>query len=137
MGRSLDDENIDSVRKLLLDTQKLMSACSPTQDSNSGSATGKSKAEIDGTSLGYTKVTGSEAGVKTYRANPGDLQFFMGRYCLHKISKVHGDLARLVAIFALSDEKEFWNPVSRSILNCGRAYPQHYDREARIQRDHL
>lgn len=94
----------------------------------------------DGSVLEYVpagKTTGETNHVKTYKASPGDLQFFMGRYCLHQITKVHGDRTRLVAIFAFSDEKEFWNPVSRSVLNCGRAYPGHYEREAKMVRDHL
>ena len=48
-----------------------------------------SSTPADGTQLSYRKATdGTTANVKTYRANPGDLQFFMGRYCLHQISQV-------------------------------------------------
>lgn len=117
--RAPGDENIDSLKKLLVDSNKLAE-------------------KEDGTQLEYTKVGATSAShVKTYKMNPGDLQFFMGRYCLHKITKVSGNTNRQVAIFAFSDDSNFVNPVSRSILNCGRAYPMHYERQQAIQRDHL
>ncbi|MFJ4836924.1 arpA protein [Streptomyces sp. NPDC088746] len=65
---------------------------------------------------------------------PGDLQLFMGRYSLHRVSPVRGDLARHSAIFAYSERPGVIGSVSRTRQLFGRVLPEHLAAEGRAVR---
>lgn len=56
---------------------------------------------------------------------PGDLQLFMGRYSLHRVSTVHGETARHSAIFAYSERPGVIGSVARTKQLFGRVLPEH------------
>jgi hypothetical protein len=56
---------------------------------------------------------------------PGDLQLFMGRYSLHRVSTVRGDTARHSAIFAYSERPGVIGSVARTKQLFGRVLPEH------------
>ncbi|MGX1761582.1 HalD/BesD family halogenase [Streptomyces lydicus] len=66
--------------------------------------------------------------------NPGDLQLFKGRYSLHRVSPVRGELARHSAIFAYSERPGVIGSVARTRQLFGRALPEHLAAEGRAVR---
>ncbi|MGH3311190.1 MAG: HalD/BesD family halogenase [Streptomyces sp.] len=56
---------------------------------------------------------------------PGDLQLFKGRYSLHRVSPVRGDVARHSAIFAYSERPGVIGSVARTRQLFGRVEPEH------------
>jgi hypothetical protein len=56
---------------------------------------------------------------------PGDLQLFNGRYSLHRVSTVEGDIARHSAIFAYSERPGVIGTVARTKQLFGRVLPEH------------
>ncbi|WP_405391276.1 arpA protein [Streptomyces sp. NBC_01102] len=65
---------------------------------------------------------------------PGDLQLFMGRYSLHRVSPVQGDVARHSAIFAYSERPGVIGSVARTRQLFGRVLPEHLAAEGRAVR---
>ncbi|KPC84511.1 MULTISPECIES: HalD/BesD family halogenase [Streptomyces] len=65
---------------------------------------------------------------------PGDLQLFKGRYSLHRVSPVRGDVARHSAIFAYSERPGVIGSVSRTRQLFGRVLPEHLAAEGRAVR---
>ncbi len=65
---------------------------------------------------------------------PGDLQLFMGRYSLHRVSPVTGDTARHTAIFAYSERPGVVGTVARTRQLFGRVTPAHLAAEGRAVR---
>jgi hypothetical protein len=56
---------------------------------------------------------------------PGDLQLFLGRYSLHRVSTVHGEAARHSAILAYSERPGVIGSVARTKQLFGRVLPAH------------
>lgn len=65
---------------------------------------------------------------------PGDLQLFKGRYSLHRVSPVQGDIARHSAIFAYSERPGVIGSVARTRQLFGRVLPEHVAAEGRAVR---
>ncbi|MET7615342.1 arpA protein [Streptomyces sp. NPDC005408] len=65
---------------------------------------------------------------------PGDLQLFKGRYSLHRVSPVGGDVARHSAIFAYSERPGVIGSVARTRQLFGRVLPEHLAAEGRAVR---
>lgn len=65
---------------------------------------------------------------------PGDLQLFMGRYSLHRVSPVQGEVARHSAIFAYSERPGVIGSVARTRQLFGRVLPEHLAAEGRAVR---
>jgi len=65
---------------------------------------------------------------------PGDLQLFKGRYSLHRVSPVRGDVARHSAIFAYSERPGVIGSVARTGQLFGRVMPEHVAAEGRAVR---
>jgi hypothetical protein len=63
--------------------------------------------------------------VHRLRLRPGDLQLFMGRYSLHRVSTVRGETARHSAIFAYSERPGVIGSVARTKQLFGRVLPEH------------
>src|SRR5262249_6799029 len=56
---------------------------------------------------------------------PGDLQLFMGRYSLHRVTPVHGEIARHTVIFAYSERPGVIGNPARTRQLFGRVLPAH------------
>lgn len=65
---------------------------------------------------------------------PGDLQLFKGRYSLHRVSPVQGQVARHSAIFAYSERPGVIGSVSRTRQLFGRVLPEHLAAEGQAVR---
>ncbi|GGO79824.1 HalD/BesD family halogenase [Wenjunlia tyrosinilytica] len=65
---------------------------------------------------------------------PGDLQLFKGRYSLHRVSPVRGEVARHSAIFAYSERPGVIGSVARTRQLFGRVLPEHLAAEGRAVR---
>ncbi|MEU4492669.1 arpA protein [Streptomyces sp. NPDC023998] len=65
---------------------------------------------------------------------PGDLQLFKGRYSLHRVSPVRGEIARHSAIFAYSERPGVIGSVARTRQLFGRVLPEHLAAEGRAVR---
>ena len=65
---------------------------------------------------------------------PGDLQLFKGRYSLHRVSEVRGDIARHTAILAYSERPGVVGSVARTRQLFGRVLPEHLAAEGRAVR---
>jgi hypothetical protein len=68
---------------------------------------------------------------------PGDLQLFKGRYALHRVSTVHGDIARHTAIFAYSERPGVIGSPARTRQLFGRVLPEHLAAAGRVRVDQL
>lgn len=76
--------------------------------------------------------------IRSLVLRPGDLQLFMGRYSLHRVSTVDGATARHSAIFAFSERPGVIGTVARTRQLFGRVSPEHLAAEGRAVRvDHL
>ncbi|MFE9806958.1 arpA protein [Streptomyces sp. NPDC005227] len=65
---------------------------------------------------------------------PGDLQLFKGRYSLHRVSPVRGEVARHSAIFAYSERPGVIGSVERTRQLFGRVLHEHLAAEGRAVR---
>ncbi|MFI1399507.1 arpA protein [Streptomyces sp. NPDC020681] len=65
---------------------------------------------------------------------PGDLQLFKGRYSLHRVSPVRGEVARHSAIFAYSERPGVIGSAARTRQLFGRVLPEHLAAEGRAVR---
>jgi len=69
---------------------------------------------------------------------PGDLQFFKGRYSLHRVSQVTGNRSRHSAIFAYTETPGVIGSLPRTRQLFGRVLPQHLAaHEQRVRVDRL
>jgi hypothetical protein len=66
-----------------------------------------------------------ESFVRRLRLRPGDLQLFLGRYALHRVSTVTGPVARHSVIFAYSARPGVVGSLSRTRQLFGRVLPAH------------
>ncbi|OAA18278.1 2OG-Fe(II) oxygenase superfamily protein [Frankia sp. EI5c] len=76
--------------------------------------------------------TAGERLVRRLDLRPGDLQLFLGRYSLHRVSQVGGATQRHSAIFAYSERPGVVGSLSRTRQLFGRVLPEHLaaDRQA-------
>jgi hypothetical protein len=63
--------------------------------------------------------------VRRLDLRPGDLQLFLGRYALHRVSAVEGAVARHTAIFAYSERAGVMGSPERTRQLFGRVLPAH------------
>lgn len=73
--------------------------------------------------------------VRRLALRPGDLQLFVGRYSLHRVTTVRGATARHSAIFAFSEAAGVVGTVERTRQLFGRVTPAHLaaaDRAVRV-----
>lgn len=75
--------------------------------------------------------------VRRLDLRPGDLQLFKGRYSLHRVTPVAGDVARHTAIFAYSERDGVIGTVARTRQLFGRVTPAHAEAERAVRVDHL
>jgi len=69
---------------------------------------------------------------------PGDLQLFKGRFSLHRVTTVDGEVERHTAIFAYSERPGVVGSVARTRQLFGRVLPEHLAAEtARVRGDRL
>jgi hypothetical protein len=61
--------------------------------------------------------------VKTLR--PGDMQLFLGRYSLHRVTEVNGNVERHVAVLSYADRPGVIGPVARTRAVYGRVTEAH------------
>lgn len=70
-------------------------------------------------------LAGESASVLRLELRPGDLQLFRGRYSLHRVTTVEGELARHSAIFAYSRSPGVIGSPERTRQLFGRVLPEH------------
>ncbi len=68
---------------------------------------------------------------------PGDLQIFLGRYSLHRVSEVRGSTERHVAVLSFANRPGVIGPVDRTRAVYGRVTEAHLIAEAMIAPDGL
>ncbi len=71
-------------------------------------------------------LDGSRDAVQTLELMPGDLQIFKGRYSLHRVTPVQGELRRYVGIFSFVEQPGMVAKVERAKQLYGRALQVHY-----------
>ena len=72
--------------------------------------------------------------VRRLTLRPGDLQVFLGRFSLHRVTTVRGGPARHSAIFAYSERPGVVGSVARTKQLFGRVLPEHLAAERRAVR---
>ena len=82
-------------------------------------------------------LDGERAPVQSLHLRPGDLQIFKGRYALHRVTPVSGDITRYVGIFSWVDKPGMVAKVERAKQLYGKALPVHYTAEGRARTDEL
>ncbi|MGH3734303.1 MAG: HalD/BesD family halogenase [Micromonosporaceae bacterium] len=83
-------------------------------------------------------LTGTrEHGNRQLTLRPGDLQLFQGRYALHRVTTVTGEIPRHSAIFAYSERPGVIGSVARTRQLFGRTLPVHAAAESRVRGDQL
>jgi hypothetical protein len=76
--------------------------------------------------------------VKVLELNPGDLQIFKGRFSVHRVTKVEGNIERHTAIFAYSEQPNVIGRAERTRQLYGRLSEAHLISEAnKVRRDSL
>lgn len=71
-------------------------------------------------------LTGTDlSSVQSIHAAPGDLQLFLGRYSLHQVTQVTGDIARHVIVLSYADRPGVIGPVDRTRSVYGRVTEAH------------
>jgi hypothetical protein len=68
---------------------------------------------------------------------PGDLQLFHGRFSLHRVTRVSGDIPRYTAIFAYSRRPGVIGSPARTRQLFGRVLPAHLAGERAVRGDQL
>jgi hypothetical protein len=66
--------------------------------------------------------------IRALRLEPGDLQIFKGRYSLHRVTPLNGQLPRYVAIFSFVEEPGMVGSPERARQLYGRVLPIHLER---------
>ena len=82
-------------------------------------------------------LEGGRGPVRTLDIAPGDLQIFKGRYSMHRVTRVTGEVARYMAIFAYAREPDMVGRLERTRQLYGKVLPVHLDAEARRRADGL
>ncbi|MFE0026254.1 arpA protein [Amycolatopsis sp. NPDC059021] len=72
--------------------------------------------------------------VRRLTLRPGDLQLFRGRFSLHRVGTVRGDVARHSAIFAYSERPGVIGSPERARQLFGRVLPEHLGQAVRGDR---
>lgn len=72
--------------------------------------------------------------IRRLALRPGDLQLFLGRYSLHRVTTVAGETPRHSAIFAYSERPGVLDTVARTRQLFGRVTPEHRAAESRTVR---
>ncbi|MBB3065148.1 HalD/BesD family halogenase [Limibacillus halophilus] len=80
---------------------------------------------------------GDLSGVRSLTLGPGDLQIFLGRYSLHRVTAVTGTTSRYVGIFSYANEPQMCGRVERTRQLYGRVLDIHLQREALLRGDTL
>ncbi|WP_156757244.1 HalD/BesD family halogenase [Actinokineospora pegani] len=75
--------------------------------------------------------------VKRLTLRPGDLQLFKGRFALHRVDTVTGQVARHSAIFAYSERPGVIGSVERTRQLFGRVLPEHHAAGRAVRGDTL
>ena len=65
---------------------------------------------------------------------PGDMQLFKGRYSVHRVTEVHGDTPRLIALLAYARTPEMYATPERSQQIWGMVHPRQIEAAARHRR---
>jgi hypothetical protein len=78
-------------------------------------------------------LEGTSDKVRTLRLEPGDLQLFLGRHSLHRVTPLAGSRRRYVAIFSYVEEPDMVGSVERTQQLYGRTLPIHHARAGRRQ----
>ncbi len=82
-------------------------------------------------------LAGGREPVATLDIAPGDLQIFKGRYSMHRVTKVTGQTARYMAIYAYAREPDMVGRLERTRQLYGKVLPVHLEAEARRRADGL
>ncbi len=64
--------------------------------------------------------------VKSLNLQPGDLQIFLGKNSLHRVTKVFGDTQRHTVVFAYTSKQQVIGKATDSKLLFGQVTSQHY-----------
>lgn len=75
--------------------------------------------------LGRAIAGTSEQPPRAIAVEPGDLQLFLGRYSLHQVTEVEGDLARHVLVLSYAEVPGIIGPVDRTRSVYGRVTEAH------------
>ncbi len=78
-------------------------------------------------------LDGTSDRVVTLDLVPGDLQIFLGRYSLHRVTPLAGDRPRHVGIFSYVDQPDMVASPERCRQLYGRVLPIHHERAGRRQ----
>ena len=78
---------------------------------------------LDG--LGRVLAGHAEESIRRSQVGEGDLQLFLGRYSLHRVTKVAGDLARHVLVLSYADRPGVIGPLDRTRSVYGRVTEAH------------
>lgn len=70
-------------------------------------------------------LTGDRSSVRSIQMVPGDLQLFLGRYSLHQITPVEGDLDRHVLVCSYAERPGVIGPTDRTRSVYGRVTEAH------------
>ena len=70
-------------------------------------------------------MTGDRSTVRSVPASPGDLQLFLGRYSLHRVTPVRGRRARLMLVLSYAEQPGIIGPVERTRQVYGRVTETH------------
>ena len=82
-------------------------------------------------------LDGDRGSVHSLHLVPGDLQIFMGRHSLHRVSEVGGTRPRYVAIYSYAEVPDMIARVERTRQLYGRVLPVHIEAEKRRRADTL
>ena len=82
-------------------------------------------------------LAGDERRVVRLSPAPGALQIFRGRHSLHRVTRVQGTRARIVAIYSFADEPGMVGRLGHSRHLYGKALALHHEAEKRARRDGL
>ena len=75
-------------------------------------------------------LDGERAGVRTIDLRPGDLQFFLGRFALHRVTPNLGDTTRLLLIMSFSEKPGSVGSVQRIRSLYGKVTDEHLAADA-------
>lgn len=70
-------------------------------------------------------MTGDRSTVRTVTARAGDLQLFLGRYSLHRVTRVEGHRPRLMLVLSYAEQPGIIGPLERTRQVYGRVTETH------------
>ena len=74
--------------------------------------------------------------VRSLKLKPGDMQLFKGRCSLHRVTRVHGKINRIIALPSYTLHPGMMNRPEHSIQVYGKSLPIQYERE-NVRSDNL